>query len=116
VATYGTILEANIERSTLDTDDIILNLTKSKAAFDITDWTANITVNTAKDGSGVLVFEADGVVFGAATNAQIAIDMSLAGAVAAGKYFHDIRIIDASGKGRESLAGKYTVTQRIPKS
>ena len=114
--TYGTIIECHIERSTLDTDDIVLNLSKNKAAFDITGWTADITVNTLKDGSGTNVFEASGVVLGAAINAQIAIDMTAFNSVAAGKYFHDIRVIDASSKGRESLAGKFTVTKRIPKS
>ena len=113
---YGEIIVCDIERSTLDTDDIILNLKKNKAAFDVTGWTANITINAVKDGSGgVNIFEADGVVFGDPLNGQIAIDMGLF-AVAAGRYFHDIRIIDAGGKGREALAGKFTVTQRIAKS
>jgi len=118
MATYGKIIECDIDRSTLDTDDIILNLSKSGATFDITGWTADLTVNTEKDGSGdggVNVFEAAGAVFGDAANAQIAIDMS-GFAVAAGRYYFDIRVIDAGGKGRESLAGKFIVTQRITKT
>ena len=39
---YGAIIECNIERSTLDTDDIILNITKSGSTFDITGWTATV--------------------------------------------------------------------------
>ena len=117
MAEYGAIIECNIERSTLDTDDIILNITKSGSTFDITGWTADLTVNTAKDGSGgANTFEASGVVFGVSTNGQIAIDMSLFGSVPAGNYYHDVRIIDAAGKGRESLAGKFKVTQRIEKA
>ena len=114
---YGKVTDCNIDRSVLDTDDIILNISKLGEAFDITGWTANLTVNTAKDGSGgANTFEATGTVFGAPTNAQIAIDMSLFGSVSAGTYFHDIRVIDAAGKGRESLAGKFKVTQRIDKA
>ena len=113
---YGEIIACDIERSTLDTDDIILNLTKSKSAFDITGWTANLTVNTAKDGTGgANTFEATGTVYGDAANGQISIDMGLF-AVAAGKYYFDIRVIDANDRGRESLAGKFTVIQRIPKA
>jgi len=116
MAAYGEIIACNIERSTLDTDDIILNITKKKSAFDITGWTADLTINTAKDGSGgANIFEAAGIVFGAATNGQIAIDMG-SFAVTAGKYFYDVRIIDAGGKGREYLAGKFTVIQRIEKA
>jgi len=113
---YGEIIACDIERSTLDTDDIILNLTKNQTAFNISGWTANLTVNTAKDGSGgANTFEAEGVVFGDANNGQISIDMGLF-AVAAGKYYYDIRVIDGGGKGRESIAGKFTVTQRITKA
>jgi len=116
MATYGKIIECDIERSTLDTDDIILKLKKSGEPIDVTGWTANLTVNLTKDGEGqVNAFEADGVVFGTPANGQIAIDMTLFN-MAKGKYYHDIRVIDASGKGRESLAGKFTVTQRIAKA
>ena len=116
MTTYGVIISADIERSTLDTDDIIISLTKKKSAFDVTGWTTNITVNTIKDGTGTLVFEASGVVYGDTANGQLSIDMSLFGAVAAGKYFYDIRIIDSNSRGRESLAGKFTVVQRIAHS
>lgn len=115
--TYGDIKEVNILRSTLDTDDIVLTLKQNELAIDVTGWTADLTINPEKDAtdSGTNVFEADGAPLSPATDGKIAIDMSLFN-VAAGKYFYDIRIIDDAGKGRESLAGKFTVTQRIPKS
>jgi len=113
---YGKILERAIERSTDDTDSIVINLTKKRQAFDITGWTADLTVNTAADGTGGdNVFEASGVVFGDPLNAQIAIDMS-GFSLPKGPYFYDIRLIDAAGRGRESLAGPFDVFQRIVKN
>ena len=113
---YGEIIVCDIERSTLDTDDLVLNIKKNGIAVDVTGWTADLTVNGAKDGSaGANVFEAIGAVFGDPLNGQIAIDMSSFN-VASGNYFHDIRVIDIAGKGRESLAGKFKVTQRITKA
>lgn len=116
MAVHGEIIVCDIKRSTLDTDGIILSLGKEGVAFDVTGWTAEITVNVTKDGlTEANVFEASGGVYGDALNGQLEIDMSLF-ALAAGKYYHDIRIIDALGRGRESLAGSFTVTQRIQKT
>ena len=114
---YGKIKELDIERSTLDTDDIVLTVTQKKSPVDVTGWTANLTVNPNKDATdaGTNVFEATGSPLTPATNGQIAIDMT-SFAVSAGNYNYDIRIIDAAGKGRESLAGKFKVVQRIPSS
>jgi len=116
MATYGEIIVCDIKRSTLDTDAIILTLGKQGVVFDVTGWTAEITINVTKDGlTEPNVFEASGGVYGDPLNGQLEIDMS-SFALAAGKYYHDIRIIDALSRGRESLAGSFTVTQRIEKA
>ena len=114
--TYGSIIECNMERSTLDTDDIILNITKDGIAVDVTSWTADLTINTVKDGSGgANSFEGAGSVYGDPLNGQISINMG-SFALVAGAYFYDIRLIDANSRGREYLAGKFKVVQRIPKA
>jgi len=115
---YGSIIKANIERSTLDTDDIILNMSYKKSPIDVAGWTANLTINADKNATDAStnVFNADGVAMTPTTDGKIRIDMSNFGIVPAGKYEYDIRVIDANGRGRESMAGKFTVTQRIPRN
>lgn len=97
-------------------DEFILKSKRTKQPIDITGFSFKLTVNTkaAPTASDPPEFQIDGTITDG-PNGKVEFAPTDADVDRVGKFYYDIQMVDAAGRKRTLVSGRYVLTQDITK-